>query len=378
MHHVFDIIRQPARHGQFAAFLVIFPIFAALSGCASNTPQMRLGSLPFPGPFTLYAVADPADLGIHNENETSRGIMYTCRAGFLDLSHIRESADIAKYAHDQLAPAMAEVALNHVDRAVCTLEWTNSHYTFTFNKPAWWWDLDDAERTAIAREASIIEAQRIAIIVGTWHEIGTWWGQETVPPISEQNSALTWDDTTSHVVAAMVAGRALNDTQPWNLAVTKHLTDVLNELGVVSTACEDEAVHAVEGRWWWGDDPIRRDFDTGLANDAKTPWLAPNLPCCPGATPLTLSLPSLANIRGRDLRPCFALRIQTTSTMIRSALGCTDCPAALTSEHDILAATEHMREAVKATYGPDADDPYAPPRYSPTAGPFPSGARGMH
>ena len=116
---------------------------------------------------------------------------------------------------------------------------------------------------------------------------------------SEQNSALTWDDTTSHVVAAMIAGRALNDSQPWNQAVTQHLNGVLAELGVVSMHCESQAVEAVHGRWWWDGTPVRRDMDIGLANDVKTPWLAPGVPCCAGAAVLPLALPSLANIRGR-------------------------------------------------------------------------------
>jgi hypothetical protein len=365
MPRLFDTFRHLAIPS--AAGLAIFAIFTTLSGCSSDGPQMRLGSIPFPGPFTLYSVADPADLGVHNESEVSRGILYTCRAGFLDLSHIRESVDIAKYAHDQLAASMVAVAYNRADRAICTIDWSDSHYVFSFHKPAWWFELDDAERLAISQEASILEAQRIAVIVGTWHEIGTWWGQETVPPFSEQNSALTWDDTTSHVIAAIVAGRALRDPQPWNQAVTFHLNEVLADLGVVKPACEDEAVQAVHGRWWWGGTPIRRDMDTGLAGDTKSPWLAPNLPCCPGATPFTIDLPNVSNVLGRDLRPCFELRIEPPRWMVRAALGCDSCPAALTSENDILAAIEHMRAAVKVAFGPDADDPYAPARHGPNA-----------
>ncbi len=337
---------------------------------------MRLGSIPFPGPFTLYAVADPNDLGQHSyegSERTSRGILYTARAGFVDLSHVRESMDIVKYAHDQIGAAMRRAETGSC--VVCAVDWSDCDYGVVFCAPEWWGALDAAEREAIIEEAAIRQAQRLAIVIGTWHEIGTWWGQETVPPFSEKNSALTWDDTTSHVIAAIVAGEALRDCPtPWNEAVTRRLDDKLTELGVVDIDCEAKAVEAVHGRWWWAGVAIRRDLDTGIATNWKTPWLVPSLDCCPQASPQVLALPDLADVRGRDLREAFQLHIQPERWMVKRALGCDECPTVITSENQILSAVEHLRSALYAEFGPDADNPDAPPTRGEGAGPGPGTA----
>lgn len=326
---------------------------------------MRLGSIPFPGPFTLYAVADPNDLGQHSyegAERTSRGILYTARAGFLDLSHVRESMDITRYAHDQIVAAMGGAGNGAC--VVFYIDWSDCEYSVLFHPPEWWEGLDADERAAIVAEAAIRQAQRLAIVIGTWHEIATWWGQETIPPFSEQNSAFTWDDTTSHVVAANIAGDALRDAPtPWNEAATRRLSEKLGELGVVGVDCEAKAVEAVHGRWWWSGVAIRRDLETGLATDWKTPWLVRGLDCCPEETPRPIALPSLADVRGRDLRGAFELRIQPENWMVRRALGCEECPSVLASENDILAAIERLRIAMYAELGPDADNPDAPARH---------------
>src|SRR5262249_12707791 len=77
-----------------------------------HTPRWRLGALPFPGPLSLYAAADATDLGMHRytswwerpfeEGEGARGIMYTCRAGFLDLAHLRDAVDWTRYLRDHV------------------------------------------------------------------------------------------------------------------------------------------------------------------------------------------------------------------------------------------------------------------------------------
>jgi hypothetical protein len=50
------------------ATLVICVSFSAGGGCifgGGGKPRDRIGALPFPGPFTLYTVADPNHLGKH-------------------------------------------------------------------------------------------------------------------------------------------------------------------------------------------------------------------------------------------------------------------------------------------------------------------------
>ena len=337
-----------------------------LAGCSSGpaTPRMRLGSIPFPGPFTLYAVADPRDLGSHRyegwlsahdgPDEVGRGILYTSRGGFLDLSHVRESIDIVKYAHDRIVERLATGK-----PGMFAMDWADTRYEVDVRAPAWWSGVSESERCALASEAAIRQAQRLAVIVGAWHELGTWYGQETVPPFSEKNSAFTWDDPASHVVAAMVAGRALRDsTTPWNAAVTRALTAELTALGVVDIDCESRAVEQVHGRWWWNGTAIRRDLDTGLGTNIKTPWLVNGLECA-GTTSGDSSPLVLDDMRfnGRDLGELFDVRIVPEHWLMHVALGCKVCPDALVTEQQLLDAIERVRVEVKKEFGAEGDQP---------------------
>lgn len=348
---------------------LLWPVAAGFSctllGCSSGpaTPRMRLGSIPFPGPFTLYSVADPAALGGHRyeswfdahdgPSEVNRGILYTRRAGFLDLSHIRESMDIVKYAHDRIAEHFATGK-----SGLFRLDWADTRYDIRVQIPEWWAQLSEQDRADISREAAIRQAQRFCIVVGSWHELGTWYGQMTVPPFSEKPSAFTWDDPASHVVAAIVAGKALRDAAtPWNAAVTKALNDELAELGVVDIDCESKAVEHVHGRWWWGGTAIRRDLDTGLATNIKTPWLITGLDCCATDSTAGLALPEMGAIAGRDLKDFFEIRIIPEQWLMRKALGCDSCPEALRTEREVVDAIERLRLEVKQEFGPEADQP---------------------
>lgn len=337
----------------------------AMGGCASGpqTPRMRLGSIPFPGPFTLYSVADPHALGSHRyegwmdrhdgPNELDRGILYTRRAGFLDLSHMRESMDIVKYAHDRILERLAngKGGLFHV-------EWADTRYDVCVKIPAWWDQTTEADRAEISREAAIRQAQRLTIVIGSWHELGTWYGQMTVPPFSEKPSAFTWDDPASHVVAAIVAGNALRDTgTPWNAAATKALADQLAALEVADIDYESRAVEQVHGRWWWGGTAIRRDLDTGLANNIKMPWLVTGLEGSMPQGEIGLPLPVLGTVAGRELRDLFEVQVVPERWLMRKALGCESCPAALVSEQEVVDAIERVRAEVKKEFGPEADQP---------------------
>jgi hypothetical protein len=334
------------------------------------TPRMRIGSLPFPGLNTFYAAADPRDLGAHRyerwweyhdgPDEIGHGILYTRRAGFLDLSHIRESMDIAKYWHDRIQESLADSKPGMPPAGgTFGLEWSATDYEVVVRVPGWWESLDASDRKAIAREAAIRQAQRMAVIVGAWHELGTWYGQMTIPPFPENGSAFTWDDSASHVVAAIVAARALRDDGArWNPAATRALREVLTELDVVDVDCESAAVERVHGRWWRFATAIRRDLDVGIGTAAKEPWLVPGPGCwvSPTVAASPLVLPEMT-FAGRDLRELFEVRIRPPGWLMASALGCTRCPDALVNESQLLDAIERLRAEVKRALGPDADQP---------------------
>lgn len=346
--------------------------FACVAGCstAPAQPRTRLGSIPFPGIFTLYTTADPQRLGQHRyeawwdkldgPNETSRGILYTCRAGFLDLSHIRDSIDWAKYIHDRTLECALRFGTGPASSQTFAFSSSDARYEVELREPEWWHTLDPSERDQLAREAAIRIGQRLTVIMATWHEIGTWYGQETIPGISEQNSAFTWDDGTSHVVAAIVAGRALRTGDPWDIAVTRELAAELEELGAVDSSCESQAIDLVKDRWWKNGIAVRRDLDTGLDHNPKIPWLVPGLPCCTHADPgcATLVVSDLHDVQGRDLTPMLDLRIIPSRSILRKAAGTSSStPSAIHGEPALLQAIERVRAEMLERWGPDADKP---------------------
>jgi hypothetical protein len=253
---------------------------------------MRLGSMPFPGLMTLYAQADPEDLGVHRAEswwsrtngkpEVDRGIMYTRDAGFLDLSHVREYVDWGRWLHER---AVARLAGG--DEADREGVWSDTAFRVRVVGRAEFSTARERDEAAVAFSA------RAVVLMGTWHEVATWHGQSTVAGVSEKRSAFTWDDMTSHVVAARVAAAALRSKERnWNLAVTRALREELTRLGAVEPACESAAVAATEGVWWADGAPLRRDLDTGLLG-AKRPWVVPGLTCAGPGRDAGLMLPEL-------------------------------------------------------------------------------------
>src|SRR5689334_1843171 len=126
----------------------------AVAGCDSDPglPRDRVGSLPYPGVFTLYRAADADRLGVHryghgprlfHQDETENGIIYTTRAGFLDVAHVRITVDTVRYCVTHL-----RAALQRGDRVVAlkTLEGSTFYADLTY--PDGWPEAlnDPAER----------------------------------------------------------------------------------------------------------------------------------------------------------------------------------------------------------------------------------------
>lgn len=331
---------------------------------------MRLGSLPFPGLFSLYATVEPEELGVHRyaawweepgrSGETSHAILYTCRAGFVDLSHVRESMDWAKFMHDRVRERLEQPVL--FDKPV-EVVWSDTRFRVEVSRPAWLDGLTPDEQEEAVREVSIRFGERAAVVMGAWHELATWYGQETVPGISEKRSAFTWDDSTSHAAAALAAGRALRlPEKNWNLAATQGLREQLAEMGVMSVACETEAVRLVEGLWWADGEPLKRDLDTGLDTGFKTPWLVPGLACCEGQTRMTLPVTHWKDAGGRDWAGAITFTIRPPRWLARKATGREEAPRELNTDGDLIECLERVRGHVLEEHGELGDRPQAAPR----------------
>jgi hypothetical protein len=278
-------LRAPGALALFVACLIV------LVGCGhAGAPRYRLGSLPFPGPFTLYAAAT-GDLGGHHygdqpregaAREVGRGTLYTCHAGFVDVAHLRESIDWTRHVYERVLAAFAERAPRLVFEGP-----DDTHYELGFDYPPQWAALSRDEQ----RRAAIRIAQRSSLLIMTWHEVLTGSGYKTTGVVSERRSAFTYDDMSAHVIGVGVAGQALADTDAFDRAVTHALATRLAALGMVDHACLDQALELVEGTWWHGRFALRLQRETGRFAGQLEPFVIEDLACCPDTTPEPLAWP---------------------------------------------------------------------------------------
>ncbi|HEX8325251.1 MAG TPA: DUF4056 domain-containing protein [Tepidisphaeraceae bacterium] len=277
-------------------------------------PRDRRGCLPFPGLFTLYARADVARLGTHRYgdrtdapagNESERGIFYTTKAGFLDLAHLRMTIDWTRFCvskiRDAIDAGQTQVSMNGSN---------GSMFHATLQYPDDWSALPPAERERLAFELALRTGERLAYLMLLWHEVATWYGDHTFV-FDESPSAFTWDDVMSHVIGVRVAEMALRDRgRPFDEAVTLYLDAQLQALGAVGPEKTQQAVDAVDGVWWAGGRPLKRQLDTGLDTNSVYPWLVPGLPFANGEKPQPFAIPHVGTVIGRDLSDFCTVRIE--------------------------------------------------------------------
>lgn len=271
-------------------------------GKFNELPKARMGGLPYPGAFTFFEPVNPNDLGDHayaspsGRPEKDRGMVYTCRGGFIDIAHARKTIDLCKYAAVRF-----ELALLNDWTAFKIKSREPSLYVVRLRYPDFWKSLPAAEKQRVARELSIRLGQRMAMLMVTWHEVLTWHGYKASGILSEQQSAFTYDDTGTHAFGVLVGGRALRDSREWDQAVTAAMTTRLRELGAVGASETSLAAQWVEGTWWSGFEPLKRHVESGLDRPFDA-WIVRGLPFCPGAVPNRYQLPEMADVLGADFR----------------------------------------------------------------------------
>jgi len=357
---------------------LLFLLVVMAGGCAGSageTPRHRIGALPFPGTFTLYNAVDPDDLGPHRygrmprvfePEERERGIIYTTRAGFLDLAHLRITIDWTRYYAGRVRAALAE---RRERLALPSLDGATFHVALRY--PADWDDLPLAERDALADELALRCGQRLAYHMMTWHELITWFGHRRVALIDESPSAFTYDDGMSHVVGLRVAERAIRAcgvAQPFasnaaNAAVTTALREELAELGAVSRGETDRAARAVEGAWWSRGRPLKRQLDVGLSDGVVRPWLVSDVALAgevEGGE--SFVLPELDDVLGRDFTAFCSVQIEPNiaeAKRMRALLP--DKPDRFDAERDLPLLAEAARRQMRQRFAADVDRPWTQP-----------------
>jgi hypothetical protein len=347
--------------------LAWLPLCALLASCGCNgpgQPTFRFGSLPFHG-LMLGARADPERLGEHRywtavrmaDGETSRGIIYTQKAGFLDIAHIRDTADWTRYfalrVEEALEDGQTSLSLNGPDR-------TRMHMRFAY--PEGWESLPSFERERLIHELALRCGQEAAYAHLTWHEVITWYDYGKVPLISEAASSFTYDDVMSHVIGLYAVERAWNDrTRDYNDAMTAALDELIHELEPATRERTAEAIEEVEGWWWKRGRALKRHLDTGLAQGEVVPMLIPDFVVSAGAAPVEpgrFRLPRVEDVEapGMGFGGFMSMELEPRMFLYRRLRAMLPGePDRIVPERDIPLLLVEVRRQMEEELGPDMD-----------------------
>jgi hypothetical protein len=264
-----------------------------ICGCTTGgEPRVRLGSYATPTPGTRYL--DISDLGEHSYGSSlseNDGIVYTCRGGHIDITHVRIAADYVRYLNDKIRKCL----MNSDAEFTFKFNVEPSTYYATLQYPPTWKFLPRKDKEIIADEVAIELSQYCTYTMTTWHEVITWFGYKTVAFWSEEPSAFSWEDIYSNLVGVRLGGQALQDEKHnFDEAMTILLKQELKNLGIQSRDIARQAAEKMKGKWWSGFvqvDMKERNMDIGLDDGFVTPTLVPGI--CGSAQPQSYPVPTL-------------------------------------------------------------------------------------
>ncbi len=261
---------------------------------SKTPPQARLASYASSTLATNFLGLE--DLGPHSYKPNlleKNGIVFTCKAGHIDIAHARKLIDwtayLASKTFDNLMKNKTEFSY---------MSKNPSRYYVHIIYPEYWKVLSKNQKESVAYNISIRLGQYLAYTEGTWHEILTWFGYKCIGFIPEFPSAFSWEDTFSNCLGSHIAVLALQDTEhQFDEAATLALAKELQKLGIQSAKAARRAAEEVRGQWFSGNllvDIKMRNFDIGLDDGFVTPYIVPSFADCQNAEALDYPVPDLA------------------------------------------------------------------------------------
>jgi hypothetical protein len=261
----------------------------------SGPPRPRMGSYPTPTGLTTYLGPDIGPHGYGFIMGEGDGIVYTCRAGHIDLIHLRISADWTAY----LASKTFKTLTAAKEGFSYKLAADHTTYHVKFSYPENWKNLSKQQKESIAAEVCVPVGQYLTFNTTSWHEMLTWFGYKSLLIFPEFPSAFSWEESYSNLLGTIVAGQAMQDSShTYNKAIAIALDNEMRKLGIQSADVARNAAESVRGTWFIKDKPFitdmrRRNFDIGLYDGMVTPTLVPNVPQCQDAEPLSYPVPNI-------------------------------------------------------------------------------------
>jgi hypothetical protein len=197
--------------------------------------------VPFSRKGSDENIANPANLGIHGTSTEVIGIVYTGRAGFVDLGHLREICDITNSVFDQI------LSIGGMGRVEIV---TTKNNSLTKNTAGFADVTSGVGGTSLTLSSDIRLARAIAFDYGLGHEI-TSYDDFWMP--GGHNSSFSPEDLCSNYLGTLLAERAIMEMRSiggsYNDIVTNELNKMLKFLDVQSKVESLNAFNRVNHRW---------------------------------------------------------------------------------------------------------------------------------
>lgn len=211
-------------------------------------------------------------------SEEENGLIYTRRGGFIDIAHVRDTADNTFYLFSRIYPHLGQAGrIFYSEELGIRRIQLNA-----FMPPA-----------ALSRRYEIAAwlAGRLAYELAQWHEIAQWNGFQSVPGFSEEISAFSPEDLYSNLLGARLAisvilhGHA-GSVDDYNQAMEAALKKVLVKLMVAPRSETESMFRKLDGDWWNSQRRVpdkflvlKRNYDmsddrlpTPVPFERTTPW----------------------------------------------------------------------------------------------------------
>ncbi|MEA1065125.1 DUF4056 domain-containing protein [Erwinia sp. HR93] len=297
-----------------------WPVTAPLSAPGGLRPccafgynlKAKLGFIPVPL-YRVNNVVDTESLGHHAYNDSllgaarqiagmsqeKNGILYTQRGGFIDIAHVRDTADMTFYLFSQLYPRLGKAFTLRLDDELAQRQ----IIFFPFAIP---------EDAAQAYTLAVWISAHIAFQVAAWHEIAQWYGFRSVPGFSEEISAFSPEDLYSNLLGARLSASLLLSGEgaskgEFNAALSKALPAALRQLGAQPARLTRFQFDMLDGVWWCSKRAVPDKFLVLYRNyfvgNSRLPTSVPG----ERSPPVLLSLP--ASVAGLDLDKAGELRL---------------------------------------------------------------------
>ena len=229
-----------------------------LRPCCAFGMDLKTSIYGLPIPLVKVTnMVDTTDLGLHTydaglvghgtdrderESSETNGVLYTCKAGFIDIAHVRDYSDWTVYLtfwiYRHLGKQLEMVLPPELGERRILI------HPFETNTLS-------MEQELIL---SVTMAQWAAYKLSIWHEIAQWhgYGLEAFP---EYISSYSVEDLYSNVLgtkiaAAIIYGGGTKTDQVYSRNFDQWLKNTLNQLGAQSIQSTRIYMKAADGYWW--------------------------------------------------------------------------------------------------------------------------------